>query len=98
MALAIQKAEKMFPTPSTVGMHLVVTDSDRPDLGEGAQVVIDVPIVEQFVRGEDISNDTRDEIGKRAQDFINEYKELRETYDIPAYQTKIDQIVGALTL
>lgn len=92
------KTAKMFPTASTVGMHLEITDDDRPDLGEGAQVVINTDIEEQFVAGEDIADETRDEIGRRAQALIDEYKTLRAVYDIAAYQIKITQIDGALTL
>jgi len=89
---------KMFPTASTVGMHFVLTDDDRPDLGEGAQVVISTNISEQFVPGEDIADETRNKIGARAQKLIDDYKVLRAVYDIAAYQTKITQIDGALVL
>lgn len=89
---------KMFPTASTVGLHLKVTDDDRPDLGEGVQVVISEVIAEQFVKDEDITNEVRDEIGKRAQAFIDDYKALRVLYDKTVYGTKINQISGALTL
>lgn len=89
---------KMFPTPSTVGIHLVITDDDRPDLGEGAQVVINTVIDEQYVAGEDMANDVRDKIGARAQKAIDRYKALRAVYDKETYDTKVGQIEGALTL
>ena len=97
MALA-KTVTKMFPTVSTVGMHLVVTDDARPDLGEGAQVVIDAVIAEQYVTGEDMTNDVRDRIGSLAQKLIDYYKVLRTVYDKEIYDTKIAQIEGALTL
>lgn len=89
---------KMFPTPSTVGIHLLVTDDDRPDLGEGVQVVINTVIAEQYVTGEDMVNEVRDKIGARAQKAINKYKALRAVYDKETYDTKVFQIEGALTL
>ena len=89
---------KMFPTASTVGIHLVVTDDDRPDLGEGVQVVINTVVSEQYVAGEDMANEVRDKIGERAQKLIKKYKDLRAVYDKETYDTKVGQIEGALTL
>ena len=96
--LAIKEFRKMFPTPSTVGIHLVITDDDRPDLGEGVQVVINTVIAEQYVTGEDMANEVRDKIGARSQKAIDKYKALRPVYDKETYDTKVFQIEGALTL
>lgn len=89
---------KMFPTPNTIGINLVVTDDDRPDLGAGAQVVISTTIARNYVKGQDMPNKVRDEIGWEAQTLIDEYKDLRADYDKPAYGTKVGQIDGGLTL
>lgn len=97
MALA-KTGKKMWPDENNIGMILEVTDDDRPDLGSGAQVVISTTIKRQFIIGEDMTNEVRDSIGEEAQTLINNYKAQRNMYDKPTYQTKIDQIVGALIL
>jgi len=97
MALA-KAVKKMFPTESLVGIHLEITDDERPDLGAGAQIVISTVISEQHVAGEDVTNETRDKIGARAQVLIDKYKALRARYDNEIYTTKVAQIDGALTL
>lgn len=38
MALA-KTLTKMFPTDNEIGIHLILTDDDRLDLGAGEQVV-----------------------------------------------------------
>lgn len=98
MTLSAANSTKMWPDENHVGMNLVVTDDDRPDLGAGAQVVIDDAITRQYVKGVDISNETRDEIGNEAQGLIDKYKELRALYDKQVYTDKITQIIGALSL
>lgn len=85
---------KMFPTESLVGINLVITDDDRPDLGTGVQVVLSTVISEQHVAGEDVTNETRDKIGARAQVLIDKYKVLRARYDNEIYGTKVAQIDG----
>ncbi len=97
MTLA-NKSTKMWPDANYVGMNLIITDNDRPDLGQGEQVVIQKAIKRQFITGEDITNEVRDSIGEEAQKLINNYKAERAMYDKAIYQTKIDQIKGALTL
>lgn len=97
MALT-KTATKMWPDANYIGLVLVVTDDNRPDLGAGAQVVINKTISRQFVKGEDMTNRVRDSIGEEAQLLINEYKNERARYDNPTYQTKITQINGALVL
>ena len=97
MALA-KAVAKMFPTENRVGIRLIITDDERPDLGAGAQEVINTTISEQYVAGEDMSNDVRDRLGVRAQKMIDKYKVLQARYASPTYDTKVTQIDGALTL
>lgn len=97
MALA-KTVSKMFPTPNTIGINLIVTDDDRPDLGAGTQVVINKIISRNYVKGQDLPNKLRDEIGAEAQTLIDNYKDLRADYDKSAYGTKVTQIDNALTL
>lgn len=89
---------KMWPDENRLGINLVITDDDRPDLGAGAQVVIRKTISRQYVSGEDMTNKVRDEIGNEAQGLIDKYKALRVKYDKPAYAIKVTQIDNALTL
>jgi hypothetical protein len=101
MALA-KDVTKMFPTKSDsegdlVGINLVITDDDRPDLGAGAQEVISTTITRQFESG-GMTNPIATEIGEEAQELINEYKALRSKYDNATYDSKVAQIDGALTL
>ena len=97
MALA-KTVTKMWPDENWVGLNLVVTDDNRPDLGSGAQVVISATVKRQFVTGEDMPNSVRDELGNEAQALIDKYKGQRALYDNATYTTKIAQIDGALTL
>jgi hypothetical protein len=96
--LKADNSTKMWPDSNHIGMNLIVTDDERPDLGSGEQVVISKTIIRQFVKGEDMSNTVRDSIGKEAQDLIAKYKAERAMYVKAIYQTKIDQIIGALSL
>lgn len=89
---------KTFPTENTVGMHLVLTDDARPDLGDGEQVVIDQDFSENFSPGEGIVNEVRDAIGGKIQAAIDEYKRKKTIYDAPTYETARTQIDNALTL
>lgn len=89
---------KMWPDENYVGLNLTVTDNNRPDLGSGEQVVIQATISRQYVKGEDVTNDIRDELGNEAQDLIDAYKAMRVKYVNAVYTTKINQIDGALTL
>lgn len=98
MALTANNSTRMWPGANNIGMNLIITDNNRPDLGEGEQVVINAQIKRQFVTGDDITDRIRDSIGEEAQERINSYKAERAIYDKPIYQTKIDQIKGALTL
>lgn len=97
MALA-KTVTRMFPTENLIGINFVLTDDDRPDLGAGAQVVVQKTISRNYVKGQDIPNEIRDAIGNEAQALINKYKDLRADYDREGYQTKVNQIDNALTL
>ncbi len=88
---------KMFPTESTVGFHLILTDDDRPVLGAGVQVVLSKTYSASVPPGE-MANDVRDKLGAQAQKDIDAYKALRARYDSPTYDTKVAQIDGALQL
>ncbi len=88
----------MWPDENWVGLNVVITDDERPDLGLGAQVVINQVVKRQYVKGQDITNDVRDAIGEEAQKLINDYKTLRTKYKNQVYIDKTDQIIGALTL
>jgi len=89
---------KMFPTDNHVGFHLVVTDDERPDLGPGAQVVINSIFSANVPVLADITVETQTELGNQAQAEIDKYKALKARYDIPAYQTKVNQINNALEI
>lgn len=89
---------KMWPDKNWVGLVLVVTDDNRADLGIGAQEVINATVKRQFVKGTDMTNTIRDELGADAQALIDKYKDERALYDNATYTTKIAQIDGALTL
>lgn len=100
--MLLKTVTKAFPTKSKsqgllVGINLTITDDDRPDLGTGAQVVIKETITRQY-EPTGMTNEIRDEIGKDAQDLVDAYKALRNKYDNATYDTKVDQINGALTL
>lgn len=97
MSLA-KTVTKMFPTPNTLGINLIVTDDDRPDLGPGERVVINKTISRNYVKGQDMPVKIATEIGNEAQTLINSYKNLKSDYDKEAYQTKVTQIDNALTL
>lgn len=97
MALA-KTVTRMFPTENLIGINFTLTNDDRPDLGAGAQVVIGKVISRNYIKGQDIPNELRDSMGKEVQALIDKYKDLRVDYDKPAYQTKVNQINGALTL
>ena len=93
---------KMFPTKNRatgmlVGIHLVITDDDRPDLGPGEQVVINETISRQLESG-GMSSAIATEIGEQAQKYIDDYKALRSKYDNATYDTRIGQINSALNL
>lgn len=90
--------KRMFPTENHVGIHLILTDADRPDLGEGAQVVVNETFTANIPFDTDLTNKTRQELGVKAQSAINRYKKLATYYAKPAYETKVEQIANALTL
>lgn len=97
MALT-KTVKKMFPTENTVGMHLTVKDDDRPDLGEGPQVVIDSDFAVQFSRTAGIVDDTKTQICLRMQEAINRYKSLKNIFGKSAYDAARDQIDNNLNL
>ena len=97
MALAATLT-KMWPTEDHVGIHLVLTDNDRPDLGEGIQEVVNQIFKVNVPIDADITFKAQQELGGQAQAAIDKYKRLRAIYVKPAYQTKVTQIDNALTL
>lgn len=96
MSLA-KTVTKMWPTENKIGIHLVITDNDRPDLGEDEQEVIKETFSRNVPKG-DMANKVRDELELEAQAEINRYKALRARYDNPIYQTKVTQIDNNLKL
>lgn len=97
MTLA-NNSSRMWPSANWVGIKVVITDDDRPDLGAGEQVVVSQTVSRQYVKGQDMTNAVRDEIGNEAQKLIDDYKALRARYDNSVYVSKTNQIIGALTL
>jgi len=89
---------KMWPTEDLVGIHLVLTDDDRPDLGTGAQEVVNETFQANVPIGADMTLETQQELGGQAQAAIDLYKKLKAYYMKPAYQTKVTQIGNNLTL
>lgn len=92
------KSTRMWPDENWIGINVVITDDDRPDLGTGEQTVISAVVKRQYVKGEDITYEVRVEIGKEAQKLIDDYKALRVRYKNSVYISKTDQIIGALKL
>lgn len=97
MALA-KTLTRMWPTENEIGINLVLTDDDRPDLGAGAQVVVSKTFKADVPIDIDMTNDVQQDLGERAQRAINSYKALKVIYDKPVYQTKVNQINNNLTL
>lgn len=63
MTLA-NKSSRMWPDENWVGLNVVITDDERPDLGAGEQKVINQVVKRQYVKGQDMTNEVRDEIGR----------------------------------
>ena len=89
---------KMWPTEDHVGIHLILTDDDRPDLGTGAQEVVNEIFKVNVPIDADMALEAQQELGGQAQAAIDKYKRLRAIYVKPVYQTKVTQINNALTL
>lgn len=98
MALAISICEKVWPAKNNMGYHVVITDNDRPDLGVGAQVVIDTVKTVNVAAGEPPTADQRDKVMGEIQAIINQYKTERTQYDIPAYETSASYVASNLNL
>lgn len=97
MALA-KTLTRIFPTENEIGIHLILTDNDRQDLGTGEQVVISETFKRNIPTNADMSNEVQMELGKEVQAAIDHYKKLRDFYVKPVYQTKVTQIDNNLTL
>ena len=89
---------KMWPTEDLIGIHLVLTDDDRPDLGAGAQVVVNEIFQANIPIGADMTLEVQQDVGGQAQAAIDKYKKLKAYYDKPAYQIKVTQIDNNLIL
>ena len=93
---------KVFPTESrgsqTIGIRLVLTDDDRPDLGSGTHVVIDETFTVVRAIGTAPDTESKTIIGAAAQEAINVYKRCRAAFESAAYETARAQIDGGLTL
>ena len=88
---------KMFPTEDHVGIRLVLTDDARPDLGTGAQVVVNQIFKINVPIDADMALEAQKELGGQVQAAIDKYQRLRAIYVKPAYQTKVTQIDSKLT-
>ena len=101
MALA-KEVTKVFPVESrgsqTVGIHLVLTDDDRPDLGSGTHVVVDESFTMDRAVGTVPDADDKKTIGENAQEAIDRYKRCAAAFDSAAYEAARLQIDEGLTL
>lgn len=101
MALA-KTVTKIFPTESrrsqTVGIRLVLTDDDRPDLGIGTHVVIDEPFTTVREPGTPPDTNDKTEMVRKAQAAIDKYKRCKNAFESDAYKTARSEIDGGLTL
>jgi hypothetical protein len=98
MALAISICEKVWPTGNRMGFHVVITDNDRPDLGVGAQEVINVTKTKNVAAGQSPSVKDRDDVMGEIQEVIDQYKIEKTQFDIAAYQTSTTYIANNLNL
>ena len=93
---------KVFPTESrgshVVGIHLVLTDDDRPDLGSGTHVVIDESFTAVRATGTPPDADAKKTIGGDAQEAIDKYKRCKAAFESTAYETARAQIDEGVTL
>ena len=101
--MALAKAiTKVFPCESQgtqiVGIHLVLTDDDRPDLGEGTHVVVDNSFTTERAAGTPISAGDKITLGQAAQATIDNYKRCKAVFESAAYETARSQIDGGLVL
>jgi hypothetical protein len=88
--MALEKTiSKVFPTESQLSVRLVLTDDDRADLGAGAQTVIDEIVSENYST---LSAEVRNELGRKVQKLINDYKSNRTTFTGAAYNTIVNWI------
>ena len=98
MALAISICEKVWPTRNKMGFHVVITDNDRPDLGVGAQEVLNITKVRPIAAGEAPSVEDRDEVMREIQEQIDQYKNERTQWDIAAYGNAATYVENNLNL
>ena len=93
---------KVFPSGASstvsVGMHLVLTDDDRADLGAGEQTVIDRDFTTGYAKGQDMTTEAKNDVGNQMQAAIDAYKSNRAMFVSAAYDTARTQIDGGLTL
>jgi hypothetical protein len=78
--------KRMFPTKDTAGVHLILTDDDREDLGPGAQIVIEADFTENFTESEGLTAAVRNSIRDKVQEAIDEYKAQKEMFDSDPYK------------
>lgn len=93
---------KIFPTESrgsqTVGVRLVLTDDDRPDLGVGIHTVIDESFTTVREPGTLPNTADKIKIGQDAQAAIDKYKRCKAAFENAAYETTRAQIDGGLSI
>lgn len=93
---------KVFPIESrvsqAVGIRLILTDDDRPDLGTGTHVVIDEQFTTVRAIGTPPNTEDKIKINTNAQAAIDKYKRCKNAFESAAYETARSQIDGGLTL
>ena len=95
--MALGKTVTMvFPTKNHGGIHLILTDDDRPDIGPGPQTVIEEDIIENY--SGDITPAVITSLTKQAQKMIDDYRKLRANNDVTSYGQAAGTISDALDL
>ena len=98
MTLSISVCERVWPSRNRMGFHVVVMDDDRPDLGVGAQEVLNITKTKGVPVGQPPSVDDRDEVMRAIQKDIDQYKEERIRFDLPQYETAATYVENNLNL
>lgn len=83
-----------FPSKNHGGIHLLLTDDNRPDIGPGQQTVIDEDIKEHY--SGDITPAVIASLTKQAQGKIDDYRELQAKNAASGYQNAAGTIDGQL--
>ena len=88
---------KIWPSDNDIGIHLVLRDDDRPDLGAGERIVVKRTFRRNIPAGVEMSEKVEKELEKDAQAAIDNYKKLRANYET-VYSDKVSKIDSNLKL